>query len=108
MKHERNMLAEHGTELMKLKPSSLLQAAEADLKRRRRNAAAADAFGTASYEQFAFHRSHVRKAMDAEDLLVRALMEPGLGLASGKYNTRLIYGDGGALLEAIYLARGKV
>lgn len=102
---EREMLQEHGTEILKLKPSSLLQAAHADLRRRERNAVEAREGGL-SYEQFAFHRAHVRKAADAQDLLVRALMEPGRGLASAKYNTRLIYGDGSTLLAAIHLARG--
>jgi len=102
---DRNMLAEHGTKLMELKPSSLLRAAQADLRRRERNTEEARAaFGAASYEQFAFHRSHVRKATDPQDLLIRALMEPGLGLSSGKYNTRLIYSSGETLLKAIHLA----
>lgn len=107
MKHQREMLAEHGTTLMLLKPSSLLQAAQADLKRRGRNAEEATA-DAPSYEQFAFHRSHVRKAADAHDLLIRALMEPGLGQASGKYNTRLIYGNGELLLKAIHLAADRL
>jgi hypothetical protein len=100
---EREMLADHGTKLMELKPSSLLQAAAADLRRRARNADEASA-DQPSYEQFAFHRSHVRKAVDPQDLLVRALMEPGLGMMSGKYNTRLIYSSGETLLKAIHLA----
>src|SRR5678815_1353898 len=103
MSKEATMLADHGTELMVLKPSSLLQAAEADLKRRARNSDEAQT-DAPSYEQFAFHRAHVRKAVDAHDLLVRALMEPGLGASSGKYNTRLIYSNGELLLRAIRLA----
>ena len=99
---DRNMLAEHGTRLMELKPSSLLHAAQADLRRRARNSD--KGFGGDSYEHFAFHRKHVRKAVDVRDLLVRALMEPGLGQASGKYNTRLIYSSGETLLRAIHLA----
>lgn len=98
---DRNMLAEHGTKLMELKPSSLLKAAEADLRRRARNSE--KDFGD-SYEHFAFHRKHVRKATDPQDLLIRALMEPGIGLSSGKYNTRLIYSSGETLLKAIHLA----
>lgn len=97
---DRNMLQQYGTELMVLKPASLIQAARADLQRRARNAEER----AGSYEQFAFHRAHVRKAVDAHDLLVRALMEPGLGLASGKYNTRLIYSNGALLLKAIHLS----
>lgn len=106
MKTDRNMLAEHGTELMVLKPSSLLQAARADIRRRQRNASKAHD-GDLSFEQFAFHRAHVRKAADEQDLLVRALMQPGPGLASAKYNTRLIYSNGELLLKAIHLAGEK-
>jgi hypothetical protein len=101
------MLEDHGTMLMVLKPSSLVQAAQADMRRRARNAETAKTLGTQSYEPFAFHRTHVRKAVDAEDLLVRALMEPGLGRASGKYNTRLIYSNGELLLKAIHLVRER-
>lgn len=101
---ERTMLEDHGTALMILKPSSLVQAAQADMRRRERNASEAQT-DNPSYEPFAFHRTHVRKAVDAEDLLVRALMEPGLGRTSGKYNTRLIYSNGELLLKAIHLTR---
>lgn len=101
---ERTMLEDYGTMLMVLKPSSLVAAAQADMRRRARNADEAQT-DRPSYEPFAFHRTHVRKAVDAEDLLVRALMEPGLGRASGKYNTRLIYSNGELLVKAIYLAR---
>lgn len=107
MSKEREMLREHGTELMKLKPATIVQAAQADLKRKLRNAETGKlAFGCEGYEHYAFHRRHVRRAVDVVDLLVRALMEPGPGLASAKYNTRLLYGDGGLILAAIKLARG--
>ena len=101
---ERNMLAEHGTPLMELKPSTVLQAAAEDIKRHTRNQHAA-MLGELSFEHFAFHRKHVRKAVDARDLLIRALMEPGIGLSSAKYNTRLLYGNGALLKAAIELTR---
>lgn len=101
---DRNMLAEHGTELMVLKPRNVLQAAEADIKRRRRNIAP----GAVGYEHYAFHRIHVRRSVDTEDLLVRALMNPMPGLHSAKYNTRLLYANATLLLAAIHLAREKV
>lgn len=101
---EREMLAEHGTQLIELKPSTVLQAAAEDIRRHARNKEAAS-LGDASFEHFAFHRKHVRKAEDVESLLVRALMEPGLGLASAKYNTRLLYSDGALLKAAIDLLR---
>lgn len=106
MKHDREMLAEHGTELMVLKPSSILQTASADLQRCRRNEEEANA-DAPCYEQYAFHRKHVRKATDVLDLLVRALMDPVPGLESGKFNTRMIYGNGALLRAAIEIEHGK-
>ena len=103
---EREMLAEHGTKLMDLKPSTVLQAAAEDLRRHARNKAAA-LEGDLSFEQFAFHRRHVRKAVDALDLLVRAYIEPGVGQSSAKYNTRLLYSDARLLQDAIDLARSE-
>lgn len=104
MKHDRNVLAEHGTELMTLKPRNILQAAEADIRRHRHNVDEAE-MDHPSYEHYAFHRHHVRKAVDAGDLLVRALMDPLPGLWSGKFNTRLIYGNAALLLAAVRIAR---
>jgi hypothetical protein len=92
MKQDREMLAEHGTKLMELKPSSVLQTAVADLARRGRNAERGEAM-EGGYEQYAFHRRHVRRARDPGDLLRRAAEEPGLGQASAKYTTRLLYSD---------------
>ncbi len=104
MKHDREMLHAHGTELMVLKPSSLLATARADLKRWMRNAEEAQTQSPA-YEHYAFHRKHVRRATDDVDLLTRALMDPVPGLESGKFNTRLIYGNAGLLLAAIRMTR---
>jgi hypothetical protein len=101
---ERVMLADHGTKLMELKPSMVVQAAEEDIRKHRRNKEAAQFTGE-PYEHFAFHRRHVRKAADALDLLVRAYVEPGVGLSSAKYNTRLLYSDERLLMDAIDLAR---
>jgi hypothetical protein len=101
---ERVMLADHGTKLMELKPSMVVQAAEEDIRRHKRNKEAAQWTGE-PYEHFAFHRKHVRKAVDALDLLVRAYVEPGVGQASAKYNTVLLYSDDQLLMAAIDLAR---
>lgn len=98
------MLVEHGTKLMELKPSMVLQAAIEDVRRHARNREAAS-LNDHSFEQFAFHRRHVRKAVDALDLLVRAYVEPGVGLSSAKYNTRLLYSNERLLRDAIDLAR---
>lgn len=109
MKHDRDVLAEHGTELMTLKPRNVLQAAQADIKRRVRNSEIGNArsgeFRTEGYEFYAFHRNHVARASDAQDLLVRALMDPVPGQKSAKYNTRLLYGNGGLLRQALMLTR---
>lgn len=92
---------------MKLKPASVLAAARADISRRARNSEIArDRKGpvqTEGYALYAFHRTHVRKSADAQELLIRALMDPTEGLASDKYNTRLLYGDATLLLAAIHL-----
>lgn len=111
MNQHRNVLADHGTELMVLKPSSVLQAAKADMARRVRNAEIAaertgpswGRYATGPYEHYAFHREHVRKAVDAHDLLARAMADPAPGLSSNKPNTRLLYGDSALLLDAVRL-----
>lgn len=96
----KNMMAEHGTLLMVLKPSSIVSTAEADLSRRKRNAET----DAGTYEHYAFHRKHVKKAADAAELISLAAAEPGVGLSSAKYNTRLIYSDTDLLLAARELA----
>lgn len=105
MKHDRDVLADHGTELMKLRPANVIQAAQADMKRRMRNSeigvARGDHHAGDAYEPYAFHRDHVRRAIDPYDLLIRALMDPTRGLESDKTNTRLIYRDAALLLQAI-------
>jgi hypothetical protein len=82
---------------MSLKPQNLIQAAEADLKRRGRNK---DRYEGDPVEQFAFHREHVRRAKSASHLIVMALMNPAIARDSAKFNTRLIYGDTALLLQA--------
>jgi hypothetical protein len=79
-----------------LKPINALQAAEADLQRRERNAAA----GGPPYEVYAFHRNHVRSAKDPADLIARAARDPDLGKCSAKKNTAMLYGDAELLAAA--------
>lgn len=90
---------------MPLKPQNLIQAAEADLKRATRNAEIAmeakHRGGTGHYEQFAFHRDHVRRADTARELIVLALMNPNIKTA--KPNTKMIYGDATLLFQAVLL-----
>lgn len=95
---EKRLLEEHGTQLMVLKPSSIWHAAMEDLKRRSHNAditekAKKSSFFVGAYRQYAFHRDHVAKASTANDLIRLAIAQPGLGLNSGKRDTRLIYSD---------------
>ena len=83
------VLEEHGTQLMVLKPSSIWSAAMEDLKRREFNKQAAGD----SFRPYAFHRRHVIKASTANDVIRAAIAEPGLGIVSGKRDTRLLYSD---------------
>lgn len=64
---------------MPLKPQNIVQAAEADLKRRalnveidndRRNGY------NGKFHQYAFHRDHVNQASDVRDLITRAIESP--------------------------------
>ena len=75
---------------MQLKPSSIQQAARADLDRRARNKG--KAFGD-NLEEYAFHRKHVQKAKTTNDLIRMAIADPAPGLQSSKRNTVLIYND---------------
>jgi hypothetical protein len=103
------VLAEHGTQLMALKPSSIWAAAMEDLKRREHNRE--DNGRPDRMKQYAFHRAHVEKAQTANDIIRAAIADiqrdgelidpkgdsPGRyaskGRASGKSTTRLIYSD---------------
>lgn len=83
------VLEEHGTKLMQLKPSMIWRCAMDDLDRRAHNKNT-DATGM---KQYAFHRKHVAKATTANDILRAAIAQPGLGQASTKKDTRLLYSD---------------
>lgn len=94
---EREMLAEHGTQLMALRPSSIVATAREDLRRFERNRTRGQGMPghtlSDGYEPYAFHRKHVRKVIDVPALLALALSDPEPGLASGKYITRMLYAD---------------
>jgi hypothetical protein len=93
---------------MSLKPRNLIQAAEADLKRRERNRRRheGDWMGAEgdSFEHYAFHAPHVRRAKNAEHLLELALRRPAGAFKSKKKNTLLIYGDAELLARALELS----
>lgn len=106
---EKEMLSEHGTELMVLKPSSIWQAAMADIGRRTNNRW--DSGPPAEYQHYAFHRKHVEKAETANDIIRAAIADvegsygkdakPSLGAASGKPQTRLLYSNLDLLRKAL-------
>lgn len=85
-----DVMEQHGTKLMQLKPSMIWRCAMDDLERRVRNTMGSE---STEYEHYAFHRRHVIKAATANDIIRAAIEEPGLGQASGKRDTRLLYSD---------------
>lgn len=91
-----DVMEQHGTKLMQLKPSAIWSAAMQDLKRR-----ASNLENPPPYQQYAFHRRHVLKANTANDIIRAAIEQPGLGQASGKKDTRMIYSDVELLRKAL-------
>ena len=84
-----NVLLEHGTEFMRLKPVNIVQAALADLRLLARKEA-----GTAGDdEMYSFARQHVRKARSVAHLVALAYFEPHLVLRTNKHSTLVVYGD---------------
>lgn len=92
---EATMLLQHGTELVRLKPANVIQAAAADLRLRDRKRAK-DADPDARYS---FHRRHVVKARSVAHLIAIALFEPTP--ATDKFSTMVVYGDGELLRAAL-------
>ena len=100
---ERRMLMQHGTKVFELKPSSILAAAEEDLRRHERNNTTAP---SGDYEHYAFHRRHVAKTIKhvhpcGKTLIEMALGDLEIGAASGKHWTRVIYNDPELLKAAL-------
>jgi len=90
----------NGTLLNELKPSSILAAAEADVRRYRDNVS------IDGNEPYAFHRVHVRRGMRhdhgaARDIIAAALVDIERGRQSGKRLTRELYRDVELLKKAI-------
>lgn len=107
-------LQDHGTKLVDLPPGAIAGAAQHDLQMRERKKPTRDGLGrviehptVSRTAHYAFHRSHVRFATDAADLLARALADRETGLGSGKVATRLIYRDEDKLRAAAELARSQ-
>lgn len=92
-----DVLELHGTTIGGLTASAVVTAAEYDMRRKERNKGNT----SGACEHYAFHRKHVKKATSAADLITRALAERGIGAASGKRGTRLIYKDEVLLTSAL-------
>jgi len=86
---------------MSLKARNLIQAAQADLKRRERNVLRWKGQLSSDAEYYAFHAAHVRRARDARHLLELALKRPSGAFKSRKRNTLLIYGNPALLEQAL-------
>lgn len=97
-----SVLEQHGTRLSALSPTSIVSAARADLKREQSKREG----GVPRWLPYCFHRLHVRKATSAPELITLALQERERGTASGKRETRLIYGDEALLQAALAASRG--
>lgn len=104
-KSSRAMMQDHGTKAFALKPSSLIGAAVADLKTKETNKA--DDTKDRGTRWYTFHRTHVRKAKSAVELLSIALADLARGASSAKPNTRLIYADKKLLSAALRKAKRK-
>lgn len=85
-----------------LKPQNVLQAADADMRRKELNT---DPSRYWPIEPYAFHRRHVRKAQTAVELVELAVANPKLGEKSAKRDTKLLYGDVDLLKQAAEIAR---
>lgn len=86
---------------MPLKPINIVQAAEADMRRSKKNIYEAE-LQDPRYEPYAFHRKHARRAKSAHDLILLALMDPMVKTI--KPNTKLIYGNAALLVDALRLS----
>lgn len=91
------MLQEHGTQLLRLKPSSIVSAAEADLKlreRKKEHTAAPD-------EMYSFARKHVNRANSPGHLIALAYFDPNAAVSTDKKSTYVVYNDRDVLKTAL-------
>ncbi len=94
-------LADYGTKAIALKPSSIVHAAQNDLRTRGRGTKAAAA------RWYLFCWAHVKDAKGPADLIARALMDYGTGQASRDVHTRTVYRDLDLLRAALALAEAE-
>lgn len=91
------MLQEHGTQLVRLKPANILQAAEADLRLRERKKEK-----TAEPDMmYSFARKHVQRANSPGHLIALAYFDPHAATSTDKKSTYVVYNDRGVLREAL-------
>ena len=104
-KKEKEFLHKHLTNVQALKPSTVLHAAWSDLCLRDRKLSAMDD-SQLQARAYAFDRRHVARAASTHGLIRLALSDRGAGMASGKLNTRRIYGDEELLRAALAVISG--
>jgi hypothetical protein len=92
---QSDILREHGTEFMRLKPMNIVQAALADLRlleKKRLKQADPDA-------KYSFARKHVLRARDYRHLIALAYFE--VPPPTDKHSTLVIYGDRNLLRQTL-------
>lgn len=102
-----DVLEAYGTTVGGLTPSSVLYAAEEDLRRRARNAQTKNGTVSNQFEHYAFLRLHVYRAKTPRDVLAKAIKHQDRGAESWKKGTRTIYRDLPVLRAALILAAEK-
>lgn len=107
----RDLLEKHGTKTFTLPAGAIIGAAQADLmlRDRKRGQRITHKMGETvelqiQAQHYAFHRRHVSRAKDAQQLIAIAIKQRKIGLKSGKKNTRLIYRDAKLLKSALKAA----
>jgi hypothetical protein len=91
------MLQEHGTELNRLKPANIVQAAEADLKLKQRKKEKRAEPGAL----YSFARKHVQRAESPGALIALAYFDPKAAASTDKKSTYVVYNDRGLLKETL-------
>lgn len=90
------MLQEYGTQLVRLKPNNIIQAAHADLRLRERKSKEAGAD-----EMYSFARRHVNRANNVGHLIALAFFDPQAAAMTDKKSTFVVYNDREVLRDAL-------
>lgn len=91
------MLQEHGTQLVRLKPQNIVQAAEADLKLKEKKANKEAEPGA----MYSFARKHIRSASNVGALVALAYFDPNAAKKTDKKSTYVVYKDRDLLRETL-------